>query len=138
MQNQKPSSLIDKIDCVEFFVPDLDAGLAFYRDCLGHTLFWRDEHSLGLRLPGSDAEIVLQDERPGQMIDFKVPSADKAAQQFVQAGGTILVPPFDIPIGRAVVVQDPWGNRYLLLDISKGLLATDENGRVIGNLPVEK
>ena len=137
MNNPEPLPLIHKIDCVEFFVPDLDAGLAFYRDYLGHALIWRDEHSLGLRLPGSDAEIVLQDERPGQMIDFKVPSADEAARQFVQAGGTIRVPPFDIPIGRAVVVQDPWGNRYLLLDTSKGLLATDENGNVTGNLPIE-
>jgi hypothetical protein len=47
------------------------------------------------------------------------------------------VPPFDIQIGRAVVVQDPWGNSYVLLDASKGLLATDENGRVIGNRPLE-
>jgi predicted enzyme related to lactoylglutathione lyase len=92
---------------------------------------------VGLRLPGTDAEITLQDERPGQEIDFKVPSADQAARQFVEAGGTILIPPFDIQIGRAVVVQDPWGNPYVLLDASKGLLATDENGRVIGNQPLE-
>jgi hypothetical protein len=37
-----------------------------------------------------------------------------------------------------VVVEDLWSNRYLLLDISKGLLATDENGRVTGNLPVQE
>jgi lactoylglutathione lyase len=137
MNNPVVIPLIQKIDCVELYVPDLDAGLTFYRDRLGHALLWRNEHSIGLRLPGSDAEIVLQDERPGQKIDFKVPSADEAAHQFVEAGGSILVPPFDIQIGRAVVVQDPWGNPYILLDTSKGLVATDEFGRVIGNLPVE-
>jgi len=137
MKKPEPIPLVQKIDCVSFYVPDLDAGLAFYRDRLGHTLIWRDQHSAGLRLPGTDAEIVLQDQRPGQEIDFKVVSADEAARQFVAAGGTILVPPFDIRIGRAVVVQDPWGNPYVLLDTSKGLLATDENGCVTGNLPVE-
>ena len=133
----KPAPLVQKIDCVRLYVPDLEAGLAFYRDRLGHALIWRTEHALGLGLPGTDAEIVLQDEQPGQEIDFKVASADQAARQFVEAGGTIIVPPFDIQIGRAVVVQDPWGNPYVLLDASQGLLATDENGRVIGNLPPE-
>ena len=137
MNKQESTPLVNAIDCVSFYVPDLDAGLEFYRDRLGLALIWRAEHALGLRLPGTDAEIVLQDQRRGQEIDFKVPSADEAARQFVEAGGTILVPPFDIQIGRAVVVQDPWGNPYVLLDASKGLLATDENGRVIGNQPVE-
>jgi len=137
LNDSQPTCLVRAIDCVSFYVPDLEAGLAFYRDRLGHSLIWRAEHSLGLRLPGTDTEIVLQDERPGQEIDFKVPSADEAARRFVEAGGTILVPPFDIQIGRAVVAQDPWGNPYVLLDASKGLLATDENGRVIGNQPLE-
>ena len=138
MNKPEPIPLFHKIDCVSFYVPDLDAGLAFYRDRLGHALIWRAEHAVGLRLPGTDAEIVLQDERPGQEIDFKVSSADEAARQFVEAGGTILVAPFEIQIGRAVVVQDPWGNPYVLLDTSKGLLVTDENGRVTGNQPVDQ
>jgi hypothetical protein len=45
------------------------------------------------------------------------------------------VPPFDIQIGRAVVIQDPWGNRFVLLDTSKGLLVTDDDGYVVGNAP---
>jgi catechol 2,3-dioxygenase-like lactoylglutathione lyase family enzyme len=42
-------------------VPDLDAGLRFYRDSLGHELRWRDDQAgqAGLGLPGSDTEIVL-------------------------------------------------------------------------------
>jgi len=28
----KEQSLVQKVDCVRFSVPDLDAGLAFYRD----------------------------------------------------------------------------------------------------------
>jgi predicted enzyme related to lactoylglutathione lyase len=64
-------------------------------------------------------------------VDFLVDSADDAATQFEAAGGKIIVPTFDIQIGRAAVVEDPWGNQYVLLDASKGLLVTDDEGRVI-------
>ncbi|MDP6667111.1 MAG: hypothetical protein QF357_06885 [Dehalococcoidia bacterium] len=40
--------------------------------------------------------------------------------------------PFDIEIGKAVVVRDPWGNEYTLLDLSKGTFDTDAEGRVTG------
>ena len=58
MKNQEPTPLVHKIDCVSFYVPDLDAGLAFYRDKLGHTLIWRAEHALGLRLPATVVAIL--------------------------------------------------------------------------------
>ena len=61
------------------------------------------------------------------------PDRAQATARFVAAGGTILVPPFDIQIGRCVVVADPWANRLVLLDTSKGLLITDEAGNIIGH-----
>ncbi len=126
--------LIRKVDCVQFHVPDLEAGLSFYRDRLGHELIWRTETAAGLRLPDSEAELVIQTERPGPETDLLVDSADEAARTIQQAGGRIVVPPFDIPIGRCVVVEDPWGNTLVLLDGSKGMLKTDADGKVIGNI----
>jgi predicted enzyme related to lactoylglutathione lyase len=126
---------IQKVDCVRLFVPNLEAGLTFYCDKLGHALIWRTERAAGLCMPGTDAEIVLQTEDEGQEIDFKVASLDAAVQRFEQAGGRVIVPPFDIQIGRCAVVQDPWGNQFVLLDASKGLLITDADGNVIGNTP---
>ena len=67
-------------------------------------------------------------------IDLMVDSADEAAVHLEAAGGKVVVPPFDIQIGRAVVVQDPWGNQVVLLDSSKGLLVTDAEGNVVGNV----
>jgi predicted enzyme related to lactoylglutathione lyase len=125
--------LIRKVDCVRLYVPDLEAGLAFYRDQLGHELIWRTETAAGLRLPESGAELVLQTEDRRQEVDLLVESADEAAKFIDQAGGRVIVPPFDIQIGRCVVVEDPWGNPLVLLDISKGLLKTDTEGNVIGN-----
>jgi predicted enzyme related to lactoylglutathione lyase len=116
------------------YVPDLEAGLSFYRDQLGHTLIWRTETAAGLRLPQSEAELVIQTEDQRQEIDFLVDSAEEAAKAIEQAGGKTIVLPFDIQIGRCVVMEDPWGNPLVLLDASKGLLKTDANGNVIGNL----
>ena len=127
-------ALIRKVDCVRVYVPDLEAGLAFYRDRLGHALIWRTETAAGLRLPESEAELVLQTEDPRQEVDLLVDSADEAAARVEQAGGKVIVPPFEIQIGRCVVLEDPWGNPLVLLDTSKGLLKTDADGNVIGHL----
>ncbi len=126
--------LLRKIDCIQLYVPDLEAGLAFYRDRLGHELIWRTKTAAGLRMPESEAEILIHTEGPRREVDLLVDSADEAATFIEQAGGKVVVPPFDIQIGRCVVVEDPWGNPLVLLDTSKGLLATDANGNVIGNL----
>ena len=125
--------LVRKVVCVRVYVPDLDAGLAFYRDQLGHQLIWRTEQAAGLSLPESDAELVLQTEREGLEIDLLVDSADAAAARIRAAGGEVVVPPFDLQVGRCVVVRDPWGNELVLLDTSKGLFVTDGDGNVIGN-----
>jgi predicted enzyme related to lactoylglutathione lyase len=125
------NGLFCAIDCLRIPVPDLDAGLAFYRDRLGHQLIWRTEQQVGLRMPESAAEIVLQTERPELEVDLLVESVDEAVAAVVAAGGRIAVEPFDIHIGRCAVVLDPWGNRLVVLDMSKGPLVTDAAGNVI-------
>jgi predicted enzyme related to lactoylglutathione lyase len=127
-------ALFRKVDCVLLPVPDLEAGLAFYRDRLGHSMIWRTKTAAGLRLPESEAELVIQAENQRREVDLLVDSADEAARTIEAAGGQVIVPPFDIQIGRCVVVEDPWGNPLVMLDTSKGLLATDADGNVIGNL----
>ena len=126
--------LIRKVDCLRLYVPDLESGLAFYRDRLGHVLIWRSETAAGLKMPETDAELVIQTEEQRQEIDLLVDSADEAATFIEGAGGKVIVPPFDIQIGRCAVVEDPWGNPLVILDISKGLLATDDKGNIIGNV----
>jgi predicted enzyme related to lactoylglutathione lyase len=132
MDQREP--LIRKVDCIQIQVPDLESGLAFYRDQLGHQLVWRSEQAVGLSMSDSDAEIVLQLERPGVEVNLMVESVDLAVARIVDAGGSVVVPPFDIQIGRCVVVQDPWGAHLVLLDASKGLLETDGEGNIVGNI----
>ncbi len=135
MQTTTAEALFQKVDCLKLYVSDLEAGLAFYRDALGHALVWRRDTAAGLRLSHTDTEILLQTEDQRQEVDLKVADAEAAARHFQRAGGQIVVAPFDIQIGKAAVVQDPWGNRLVLLDISKGLLVTDAEGNIIGNTP---
>ena len=131
-----PDPLLRKVDCLRTPVPDIESGLAFYRDRLGHALLWRTETSAGLKMPDTDAEIVIQTERPEAEVNLLVQSAEKAAELIVEAGGRIVEGPFDIRIGRCAVVQDPWGNRLAVLDMSRGRLATDEDGNVVGIEPL--
>ena len=128
--------MFQKIDAVTIPVPDLDAGLRFYRDALGHTLRWRNDDlgQAALAMPDSDTEIVLTT-RLRYEPDWLVASADEAAAAVEAAGGRILTAPFDIPVGRLAVVEDPFSNVLVLLDLSKGHYATDDEGNVVGVVP---
>jgi lactoylglutathione lyase len=123
--------LFHNIDCIMLPVDDLEAALEFYRDKLGHKLVWRNATHAGLAFGDGVTEIVLGPPNQRNETDIKVESAVEAAARFQTAGGAIVAGPFDIAIGKCVVVKDPWGNHLVLLDSSKGLLKTDENGFVI-------
>ena len=98
------SPLFRKVDCLSLPVNDLERALRFYRDALGHELVWRDETAAGLRLPDSNAELVLHtDERPIET-DLSVESVPDAIDRFTRAGGSVAVEPFEIRIGRCAIV----------------------------------
>ena len=125
--------LLRKVDAVTVPVPDLDSGLAFYRDRLGHELRWRDD-SIGqaaVALPDSDTELVLTT-RHGYEPNWLVESVPDAVTRLVEAGATVLAEPTEIPAGRLAVVRDPFGNVLVLLDLSQGTYRVDGDGRVTG------
>ena len=105
----------------------------FCRDRLGLKLNWRNDliRQVGLALPESDTEVVLTTTLAYEP-NWLVESADRAAEIFRSAGGDVIAEPFDIPVGRVVVVSDPFGNVLVLLDLSKGRYETNEQGDVIG------
>ncbi len=127
--------LFRKLDNCLLRVPDLDAAISFYRDELGHRLLWRSDEAAGFGLPETDAELVVH-LRIGPETDILVDDADEAFATFFSAGGKPVQPPFDIAIGRCARVRDPFGNELVMLDQSKGRLATDSNGRVTGVEPL--
>jgi len=125
--------LLRRVDAVMVPVPSIEEGLRFYSEVLGHELLWRN-HDLGqagLRVPGSETEIVLTEHQPYEPA-WLVSSAVEAADVIGQAGGQVIEGPLDIPVGTVFVVHDPFGNRLVLLDLSKGTYITDANGQVTG------
>ncbi len=125
--------LLKKVDAVTVRVPDVDAGLAFYAEVLGHRVKWRNDAGgqAGLELPDGDTELVLTIEH-GYEPNWLVDSVDDAVETFRSNGGTVAAEPFDIPVGRIGVVLDPFGNVLVLIDLSKGTYATDAAGAVTG------
>ncbi|TDX03217.1 VOC family protein [Kribbella sp. VKM Ac-2566] len=124
------------VDAVVLAVPDLDAGLEFYRDGLGHDLLWRNDDlgQAGLRCPESATEIVLSTRLPPEP-NWLVQSVDQAIDAITAAGGQLLSGPTDIPVGRVAAVSDPFGNRLVLVDLSAGRYTTDQHGQVTGVAP---
>src|SRR3954454_4217489 len=123
-----------KVDCLALRVTDLERAIDFYAG-LGQEVLWRTATSAGLRLPESDAELVLQTERPGPETDLTVADVPAAVERFVAAGGSVVVDPFDIAIGRCAVVAYPWDNQLVILDNSKGHLVNDKAANVTGVSP---
>ncbi len=123
--------LFENVDCISMFVDDVEKGLDFYQKALGLKLLWRTEGSCGLGMPNGIAEIVLVTAH-NPMVDLKVASVEEALPRFTQAGGTVEYGPFDIDIGKCAVVVDLWGNRYCILDMTKGAYDVDGSGSVNG------
>ena len=80
------------VDAVTVPVPDLDEGLDFYRDHLGHELVWRNDAlgQVGLRLPESQAELVLSTNLE-YAVNWLVRSVSEAVEVILEAGGQVIL-----------------------------------------------
>jgi predicted enzyme related to lactoylglutathione lyase len=100
-------------------VPDIDAGVSFYERVFGLTVNWRDEVSVGMRLPESDTEVVLNNEGISG-VHYLVDDVPSVVRDAVVGGCAVVTQPFDIVIGKCAIVEDPFGNRVYVLDMTKG------------------
>ena len=127
------SPLLRLVDAVTIPVPDLDEGLRFYRDQLGHQLLWRNDAigQAGLVLPDSATEIVLTTNLE-YAPSWRVTALEEALDRITASGGRVVDGPTDIPVGRLAVVADPFGNRLVLLDLSRGRYLTNADQEVVG------
>lgn len=128
----KNEPLFQHLDCLEFYVSDLQKGVEYYRDKLGLKILWKTDTAIGLGMADGITEIVIQNERKRQEADIKVKSVPEAVERIKEAGGEIVHGPFEIAIGQCAVVKDPWGNRYVILDTTKGTYITDDEGNILG------
>jgi uncharacterized protein len=108
--------------------PDLDGAKAFYGTVFGwetDTFAAGDLEVTLWRLPGFvggepeqpvPADVIatsMPSEGPPRWdVDFWVDDADATAARAADLGGTAIVPPFDMPIGRRAVLADPQGATF--------------------------
>jgi predicted enzyme related to lactoylglutathione lyase len=115
--------MLRKIDCVMIKVEDLDAATHFYQEVFGLKPRWRDENSVGMVFPESDAEIVLHSlpDIPAKVdVTYLVDEVVAAVTTLSAKGCRIVAAPFDVPIGKCAVIIDPFGTPLTLIDMTKG------------------
>lgn len=136
METSLGEPLLLAVDAVVASVPDLDSGIAFYCGRLGHRLRWRNDEigQAALACPQSSTELVLSTRLTAEP-NWLVRDAVAAAEEVESAGGRIIERRIEIPVGRVAVVEDPFGNRLVMVDLSKGRYTTDESGDVTGVAP---
>lgn len=117
--------MLKKIDCVMIQVEDVKAAMTYYADVFGLQPVWWDESSAGLVFPESDTEIVVhcRSDIPSRIeVNYLVENVISAVQTFETKGCRTLVDAFDIAIGKCAVIEDPFGTRLCILDMTKGPL----------------
>jgi predicted enzyme related to lactoylglutathione lyase len=113
---------VRRIETAIQFCTDPEKSKAWYEDFLGvkttpydGPYFKFDEHCYLILAPGSPGT-----GRGGTGVWFEVESVDDAYRELTARGYAFNEPPFDIPPGRLVTINDPDGNIIGLIDNSKG------------------
>src|SRR5260370_32893197 len=108
---RRGGAMIKKIDCVMIRMDDVVAGERFYSDVFGLRPVWREGGSVGMGMPETDAEVVLHNSAaiPNKVeVHYLVDDVVAAVKSYAEKGCRILVPPFDVVIGKCAVIQDPF------------------------------
>ena len=114
--------MLRKIDCVMIRVEDVESAATYYAEVFGLHPQWSGDDSVGLIFPESDAEIVLHrdpDIPSAVEVHYLVDDVVAAVEYYATRGCRVLVEPFDVTIGKCAVIQDPFGTRLCILDMTK-------------------
>jgi uncharacterized protein len=113
----------------ELTATDLPAARDFHRQLFGWDAvdvpgpLPRTSFRLGeLLIGGAHAPAPQEEPRPRWTISFRVADADRAAERVQQLGGSVLLPPMDVPVGRFAVVADPAGSSFSISAVPGGPL----------------
>ena len=111
----------------ELVCGDLAAGTRFYTELFGWEAaapegpIRRTSFTLGNLLIGGGHEPAPQeDPTPGWRVTFWVGDADQTAARASELGGSVLLAPMDIPVGRFTVLADPQGASFTAAAVPGG------------------
>ena len=115
--------MFKKIDCVMVRVGDVAAAKRFYSEVFGLKPLWREDGSVGMGLPESDAEIVLHNHAGIPLkveVHYLVDDVAAAVKTYAEKGCRVVVQPFEVLIGKCAVIEDPFQTTICLLDLASG------------------
>jgi len=115
--------MFKKIDCVMIRVDDVDVGEKFYAEVFGLKPLWREGGTVGMGFPETDAEIVLHNSVEifnKVEVHYLVDDVVTAVKSYSAKGCRVVVPPFDVLIGKCAVIRDPFETTICLLDLTSG------------------
>ena len=124
-------NIIKKVDCLWFYVDDLEKWIEFYKDKMWLKLKWKGENDAWFELWESEAELVIQTKEKRQEVDLTVENVVKSVEEFREIWAKIVVEPFDINIWKCAVIEDLWWNTFTILDNTKWLYKTDKNWNIL-------
>lgn len=113
----------------ELATRDPKAAMPFYRDVFGweaktsemgdvsYTEWQLDGRTVGGMIPMDD-EHFPPEVPPNWAVYFAVDDTDATVAKAQQTGGSVLVPPTDIPVGRFSVLADPHGAVFSVIKLS--------------------
>ena len=103
------------IDYIELSVTDMAAARAFYHQAFGWEFNDYGPDYAGIRKPGGEGEVggfnqVKEVAPGGPLVILYSDDLEASLKAVVDAGGSIMVEPFDFPGGRRFHFSDPSGN----------------------------
>ena len=122
---------IKKVDCLWFYVDDLERWIDFYKNKMWLELKWKWENDAWFYLWDSEAELVIQTKEKRQEVDLLVDNVLESVKGFRKIWLKIIVEPFDINIWKCAVIEDLWWNTFTILDNTKWLYNTDKDGNIL-------
>ncbi len=112
-----------KVDAVMHLVDDIYKAATFYETVMGLKRGWTDDENkmIGMLFPGNDTEIVLHMNKylPNPNVSFQVEDVNVFVENYKAKGYKVLEEPFDIRCGKCAILEDPYGNRLEIMDITK-------------------
>jgi len=114
---------LKKIDCIMYYVEDLDKATKFYEEVLGLKRGWTDikAQMIGFLFPETNSEIVLHRDKslPNPDIAYSVENVEKFCQYYQDQGYLIELEPIDVRCGKFAILLDPYRNKLPIIDLTK-------------------
>jgi predicted enzyme related to lactoylglutathione lyase len=118
----------------ELVTPELEQAKSFYGGVFGCTVQeipgatqgsadapTRYSLQLGdLLVGGCHAPVPEEGDAPRWTVSFRVADADESAARAEQLGGSVLLPPMDVPVGRFAILADAAGAAFTVAAIPGG------------------